>query len=94
MSDPTQVWVVWKQAKSFGTSPSKLLSVKDSYAAYCLDQAVAYFGLTLEAKLAEAGHKPSKGERKTKAAQERILNQVFQPSGGDTKRFADPAAMF
>lgn len=85
---------MWKQAKSFGTAPSKLLAIKGSYAAYCLDQAVAYFGLTLEAKLAEAGHKPSKGERKTKAAQERILNQVFKSSEEDTKSFADPAAMF
>lgn len=67
----------------------------DTYEAYCLDEAVTYFGLVLENMLEEAGNKPTKQDRKAKAARDRVLDKVFSdqedaPSTG----FADPAAMF
>lgn len=71
--------------------------MEDSYPAYCLDEAVMYFGLTLENKLDEAGHKPTKAEKKAQAERERILQSVLNPSGEDQQKgtgFADPALMF
>ena len=65
-----------------------------SYEAYCLDEAVIFFGMALESDLEQAGHKPSKEERRAKAAREALLAKVL----GDEKKqgagFADPALMF
>ncbi len=57
-----------------------------------MDEAVFYFGTQLTSKLEEAGHKPSKEEKKAMAARQRILDKVF---GKDDDKsgsgFADPA---
>jgi hypothetical protein len=61
-----------------------------------LDEAVIFFGLSVENLLEEAGQgKPSKEQRKAKAAQERMINKIFS-DGDDSKGsgFADPALMF
>ena len=66
-----------------------------TYEAYCLDEAVIYFGLTMENMLDEAGEKPSKGERKAKAARQKVMDQVFDTKEDSKKSgFADPAVMF
>jgi hypothetical protein len=65
-----------------------------SYEAYCLDEAVIYFGLTVEAKLDEADHKPSKEERKARAARENMLKKLFSEETESTSGFSDPALMF
>ena len=73
--------------------PSQLLGLeRGSYEAYCLDEAVIFFGLRLENMLESAGHKPGKEERRAKQAQERVLDKIFgkEKSSG----FADPALMF
>lgn len=73
--------------------PSQLIGLPSgSYEAYCLDEAVIFFGLRLENMLESAGHKPGKEERKAKQAQERVLNKIFgnEKSSG----FADPGLMF
>lgn len=76
--------------------PSSLLGLEaDSYEAYCLDEAIVYFGTTVEGQLEKVGQKPSKGERKAQAARERLLSQIL--GSGEKKSnagFADPAAMF
>lgn len=55
---------------------------------------MVYFGLQLEGMLDEAGHKPSKEERKAKAARERVLKKIFDPEEKQGTGFADPATMF
>jgi hypothetical protein len=88
--------LLWLKAQAVGVRPSNLLGLKENtYEAYCLDEAVIYFGMTLQNRLEQAGHKPSKEERKAEAARKRILDQVL--SEEDEKKgsgFADPAAMF
>lgn len=66
-----------------------------TYEAYCLDEAVIFFGMSLENMLDETGEKPSKGERKAKAARKALLDKVFD-DGKQVKGsgFADPAVMF
>jgi hypothetical protein len=93
---PTQVWLLWQKSQAVHARPAELLGLDpDSYEAYCLDEAVIYFGLTVEAKLEEAGHKPTKEERKAKAAREAVLKKILDPDQ-ETKGsgFADPALMF
>lgn len=69
-----------------------------SYEAYCLDEAVIFFGMSLENRLETAGHKPSKEERKAEAARKVILDQVLGDDAGvegkSKSGFADPAVMF
>ena len=42
---------MFQTAKQFNTRPSELLGVADPWTAYCLDNAVAHFGTSLEAEL-------------------------------------------
>lgn len=65
-----------------------------TYEAYCLDEAVIYFGLTMENMLDEAGEKPSKSERKTKAARQKVMDKVFETAEVKSSGYADPAVMF
>jgi hypothetical protein len=53
-----------------------------------------YFGLSLENMLEEAGEKPSKEERKAKAARDRVIARVFGDDKSNGSGFADPALMF
>jgi hypothetical protein len=81
-------------AKTWSCRPSDLLNIQDDYVAYCLDQAVAYFGRTLESELEKAGSgakNESEAEWKRKAVLERFLGEDDKPQRG---MFADPAAMF
>ncbi len=68
----------------------------DTIEGYCLDEAVIYFGMTLENLLEQAGTKPSKEERRAQAARERLLDKVLAEEGEEKQPsgFADPAAMF
>jgi hypothetical protein len=65
-----------------------------TYEAYCLDEAVIYFGMRVETMLESAGHKPSKEERRAKAAREALINKLFSNETDKKSGFADPAAMF
>lgn len=95
MKRPEQVWLLWHRAKTLGVRPSEFLALEpDSYEAYCLDEAVVHFGTALEHELEQAGHKPSKEERRAKAARETILERIFGDDKGKNSGFADPASMF
>lgn len=80
--------------------PSLLLGLTSgSYEAYCLDEAVWYFGTIVENELEKAGQpkKKSKGVAEAEAARKRLLAKYFD--NGDKKSlpnqgFADPAALF
>lgn len=61
----------------------------NSYEAYCIDEAVMVFGTQLQSKLEEAGHKPSKEERRAVTARQRIIDKVFGKEKSD-QGYADP----
>lgn len=88
--------MLWQKSQAVHERPSVMLGLDpDSYEAYCLDEAVIYFGLTVEGRLDRAGHKESKEERKAKSIREAMMNKLFNP--GDEKAtsgYADPALMF
>lgn len=51
-----------------------------------------YFGTRLTNELEKAGHRPSKAERKSMSARQRVLDKVFGPEKSE-KRFRDPMSM-
>lgn len=78
-----------------GVTPADLLGLEaGSYEAYCLNEAVWYFGSTLESELDKAGQKRGKGEGKMVAARKRVLDRFLGTEKPDSQRFADPAAFF
>ena len=71
----------------------------DDYESYCLNQAVAYFGMHVEAKLEEAEANLSRGKRKPNQAaivraRNNVLIQYGIKSADAPRKFADPATMF
>lgn len=64
-----------------------------SYEAYCFDQAVWFFGITVEGELEKAGRKPQKGEGALISARTGVLKK-YLGSSDVGPQFADPAAMF
>jgi hypothetical protein len=87
--------MLWQKAKAVSERPSVLLGLEsDSYIAYCVDEAVIYFGLALEGMLEDAGAgRPGKEERRAKMARDRLMNSVFGKKETGSG-YADPALMF
>ena len=84
---------MWLSSQAFHTRPSTLLNIEDEYPAWCLDQAVRYFGTALENEMDEASANEKKAE-KAKAARQRVLDRVLFPGETPKKRYADPGAKF
>lgn len=89
------MWLLWLDSQRWGARPSSIMDIDDPYVAFCFDQAVGYLGSVIEGELREAGHKPSKEENKARAAQDKVIAKHFPDSAkDDSKKFADPAALF
>ena len=91
------VWIVYGQAKTWKVPPSSLLGLKPgSYEAFCLDQAVNYFGSYVEGELDKVGEKQSAKTRRTQQDRERKLKQLLEPPEKTDRKgqFMDPAVFF
>jgi hypothetical protein len=86
------VWALYREAETWSTSPSVLLGVDDEYVAYCLNQAVTYFGKSVEAKMDKAAAR-AKNEKSAQAARQRVLDSILKPKSKGSG-FADPADIF
>lgn len=53
MKNKHKMWMLWQQAKSYSQLPSTILRVTDPLAAWMLNTAVTWFGITIENALAE-----------------------------------------
>lgn len=86
--------MLWQQSQALRVTPSSLLGLTSgSYEAYCLDQAVWYFGSQVQNELDQAGQPKAKGQGKVDSARKRVFAKYM--SEGSTKgQFADPAALF
>lgn len=88
-------------AKQLGTRPSELYDLEDPLTAYCFDNAVQLFGISLENKLAEIDNKASSSNKKGagKAAQRKKTMELQKwlysdsPEGAPAGQFRDPAQM-
>lgn len=78
--------------------PSVHLRLESEYAGYCLDQAVGFFGSTVEYELEKAEEKVRSRKGKTresaiKQARLRVFTNFGIREGTAAGRFADPALM-
>jgi len=88
--------LLWVQSKTWGVLPSKIIGIKNSYVAYCFDQAVHYFGNKVEIELDQVSQKPNKEQRRAEEARERKFRQLLGLKAQDmaSKTFMDPATFF
>lgn len=85
------MWLTYQQATTFHCLPSQLFGLAPgSYAAYCFDEAVHYYGSWLTGELENIEGKNAQDiERKRTRFLENALGVT--PTA---KRFADPADLF
>lgn len=87
--------MLWLQSQGLGVTPSSVLGLETgSYAAYCLDQAVWYFGSQVQNELENAGIDTPKGQGKIDSARKRVMNKYLNEPGNTKGQFADPAMLF
>lgn len=85
-------WTLFGLGKTWGKAPSEIIGVDDEYIAYCLDQAVAYFGGHVENELDEVEGKTA---AEIKMKRQAIIQRYIYPERGTPKgQFADPAVLF
>lgn len=88
------MWLLYQEADTWSTTPSTLLGVDDEYAAYCLNQAVAYVGKFIDGEMDKAAS-GAKNEKAAASARDRVLKHYLDARPDkSTSRFADPAMMF
>jgi hypothetical protein len=80
------LWDQWQLAKAYSERPSVMLQIEDRYAAFCVDGAVAHFGLQLEAELDGVNEKnPKTAKRKRQRIMEKWL--------GIPRKYRNPTAV-
>lgn len=79
------MWSLYQQSKLWTTRPSELIAIEDRYVAFCFDEAVAEFGLTIENEMEEASKKAKK-EAQAIAARDATLKRLL----GLQPKFRDP----
>lgn len=84
------------EAQQWGVRPSQLVGVSDTYVAYCLDQAVGYYGSWVDAELDKASSKPSKEEVAAVEKRKRRIREILGTAEDDKTQgqFRDPAEFF
>lgn len=67
----------------------------DDYIAYCLNQAIYYFGRSVDQEMEKAASN-AKNEKAANDARDRVLQKILNSAKPNTKisGFADPADMF
>jgi hypothetical protein len=84
------MWLLYKRAEKFAARPSEMMALKDSYAAWCLDEVVYFFGTYVEGEL-KALKKGKKEKDETFAArQQRLFLKLIGQS--EQIKFAAPIA--
>lgn len=64
-----------------------------SYEAFCFDQAIWYFGTSLQSELEQVGVKKSSEESSNEATRKRILNR-FLGAPEAKQQYMDPSVLF
>lgn len=81
------LWETWVLSQKMRIRPSDLVAEDDPYVAFCLDRAVATFGMALENELESVEETGKKGEAK----RQRILAKWVPEQGkASAKRFRNP----
>lgn len=90
------MWMLWQESQALRVTPSQILGLTlGSYEAYCFDQAVWYFGITVSAEVEKAGQKKQKGEAAMIAARQKVLKRYLDPGAKQAaSSYSDPSALF
>jgi hypothetical protein len=82
--------MLWQESQALSVTPSTILGLtQGSYEAYCLDQAIWYFGSTVQSELERAGQKKAKGEAQLINARKRVLAKYLGKDAG-AQQYATP----
>lgn len=77
VSNKRHLWSAWTSLKTYHQKPSSTLELTDTIAIYCLDNAVIWFGMTVENALQERVNEGS--EEKPKWEAKYTLGQLLDP---------------
>lgn len=93
MQNPVRNWRLYQLAKTCNCRPSDLLGLTNSYQAFCLDEAVVYFGDALEAELERVSEK-AKTQRAAEGRRKLVLEKWLQTpeDKAKTPQYATPVA--
>lgn len=80
------MWQLWLQSEKWRTLPSDILSIEDAYVAYCINEAVFWFGTEVERRVDKA--RESKGKTDTGKKQEQRANAALRKALGLRQQFA------
>jgi len=91
------MWALFLQSRGTNLPPSSIFGLTaGSYEAYCFDQAIWYFGSTIEAEMEKASMPKRRGKGSsddTELKRRQVLNKYMK--GPDAPgQYADPAAFF
>ena len=70
------MWSLWQKAKTYNQLPSNIFGEEDGFAAWMLDEAVTWFGITIENALQERVKVGN--EHRPKYTLTRLLTQGFK----------------
>jgi len=63
-----RAWTLYLQAKEWGRAPSQALGITNTYEAFCLDEAIWWFGNYVEKAVAKAAESTGKKDTDKKRA--------------------------
>jgi hypothetical protein len=85
-----RAWLIFSQAKQFNRAPSDILRIEDDYVAYCLDEAIWWFGTYVESEVAAA--QKSRGKKDNERKQQVRAENRFREIMGQAPKFATTTA--
>lgn len=80
MRSPRQLWKAFNLGKQLRSRPSEIYFIEDELTAFCFDNAVQLFGVTLENKLSEIENRvmEGKGKNQGKTAQRKKTAELHK----------------
>lgn len=82
--------MLYAQSKQWTKAPSEILRIENDYVAYCLDEAIWWFGNYVEDEVAKASK--SRGKNDTERKQQMRANSKFRQILGQPMQFAETKA--
>ena len=91
MKSPARNWRLYQLAQACSCRPSDLLGVENTYAAFCLDEAIILYGNALQNELDRVSNN-AKTEKAAEGRRQLVLEKWLNSEPGNNKRFASPVA--
>lgn len=82
-----KAWLLYSQSKQWNKAPSEILHIENTYVAYCLDEAIWWFGNYVESEVKKAS--ASKGKSDNEKKQKHRADLAFARIMGSKPKFAN-----